>query len=95
MAEHIRSEGGIETRQELDVGEGDKNGGLTRWSRACSERLEEGRSGLIFLVSREEEEAVPVTVVGLGSIPSWRTEMTTFRIAWSSRVCALATTEAG
>jgi hypothetical protein len=69
---------GTETRRELDVGEGEKNGGLTRRSWACSERSEEGRSGLISPVSREEEEAAPVAVVGLGSIPSWRTVMTTF-----------------
>jgi hypothetical protein len=87
--------GATGTRRELNIGEGEKNGGLTRRSRACSERLEEGRSDLISPVSREEEEAAPVTVVGIGSIPSWRTEMTTCRTAWSSRVCALVTTEAG
>jgi hypothetical protein len=48
---------------------GEKDGELTGGSRACSERLEDVRSGRILPVSREEEEDMLVAVVGFGSIP--------------------------
>jgi hypothetical protein len=48
---------------------GEKDGEFTGGSCACSERLEEVRSGRISPVSREEEEDTLVAVVGFGSIP--------------------------
>jgi hypothetical protein len=58
-----------ETQRKLDEEVGEKLEGVTRRSRACSERLEEGRSGLISPVTGGEEEDVVVAVVVPGSIP--------------------------
>jgi hypothetical protein len=65
---HEEEQSGV-VRNKTEVGEGEKEHELTGSLRACSKRSEEGRSGRILPVSREEEEDAPVAVVGFGSIP--------------------------
>jgi hypothetical protein len=48
----------------------EKDHGLTRRTRACSERLDEVRSGRISPVTGGEEEDTPVAVIVPGSIAS-------------------------
>jgi hypothetical protein len=56
---------------------GEKDGELTRRLWACLGKPEEVRSVRISSATREEEEDAVVSVVDLGSIPSWHTERTT------------------
>jgi hypothetical protein len=53
----------------MDGERGEKEHRLTRSSRACSERSEEGRGGRISPVTGDEEEDAAVSVVDFGSIP--------------------------
>jgi hypothetical protein len=70
-------------------GKGEKDGELTGDARACSERLEEGRSGRISPVTGGEEEDTPVAALDAGSIPSPGTFLAVGRSSWESLLGSL------
>jgi hypothetical protein len=62
---------------EKQRGGAEKELGISLRTRACSGKPKEDRGGLISPATGEEEEDAVVSVVDLGSIPSWHTERMT------------------